>query len=516
MDTATQTITFSGLHGLQTGDTVTYQSDGNQAVGNLVNGDSYDVIVVNSDSIQLGTSFTGTPVLSTGLCPQGGIGGTNAAACVDTTDSEIVFNQAGDGNLHTGDEVFYTVPAGGSAVGGLLANHLYDVVVIDPTHIMLVDPTYSRIVVNVNGTNISGNAVQATNNFQPNDPVTYVAPDSPPLYTFSSADVGIEVDGSDNAVTTTDSNGNQVPVYDNDNTLYLPGQPFTTGEGVDLVANSSNLGLPSGEYWVIVVGPNQIELAATQCQATGTCISGHDSHGNPIYIPVQVLSLGQNPSAADAALVNSFYTPGYAPILGLTNGEVYYALNPSGTSFQLSLTPGGGAIALNGADSTLGGSQFLAEYAGLTSAGSGQQNLIEDINATGSGTQQFSGIPGSSGSDLGTTTGTIASGATPPAPVTVTSITLVSGLVSALAGGATIEVGGVTFTVASGGAAQGATTIPVVAQALTAPIDAGASITNPGAGAGAGVATATAAGSGGASSVTATGPPRPTTTPRSP
>ena len=86
------------------------------------------------------------------------------------------------------------------------------------------------------------------------------------------------------------------------------------------------------------------------------------------------------------------------------------------------------------------------------------------------------------GADIGTTAADLADGSTADAPV----------MVSALrwrpphrrpgrpaVAGATVVVDGISFTVAAPGAFSGATTIPVVAQSLTSPIPAGATVLDP-------------------------------------
>ena len=115
-------------HGLQTGDTVQYNPNGNALIGGLITtyvdnslGDAvtltrpYNVLSIDDDHLALGTSFP--------------------ASSVDPNREIITFTLAH--NFQTGDAISYQPEAGGS-VGGLTAGQIYYVVVLDDTRIKLV------------------------------------------------------------------------------------------------------------------------------------------------------------------------------------------------------------------------------------------------------------------------------------------------------------------------------------------------------------------------------------------
>jgi hypothetical protein len=385
VNSQTQTITFSGFDGLVTGDSVTYQSNGSQAVGNLTSGDSYDVIVVpgSSDAIQLGATFEGVAVTSSGACP------TGYTSCVDTADSEIVFSEPGDGGLNQGDEVIYEDP-NGTPIAGLTPGTIYMVQIVDATHIRLIVPT-THISIGFNGTNLSGNNIEGNPGFSPNQAVTYTAPTTG--LSFSSGQIGIETSGG----VAVFNSMNQVQ-YSGGNNIYLPNYGYSTGEEVTFESTGNVTGLSSGtDYYVIDIDANDFELAANYCDTgieVAACAEFNGPHGAfSGYHSVDPVGLSPNYSQSAEQVVNTFYVTGEAPIAGLTNGGVYYVVGLTGTSFEVALAPNGSPIGLNGSNSENAQSLFQAYYAGLYSVGSGTGELVEDISAS-SGTQSFTGVPG--------------------------------------------------------------------------------------------------------------------------
>src|SRR5262249_8437261 len=148
-----------------TGQVVTYQSQGGTPIGGLTDGHKYAVIVPvgpgidSARSLQLGTIFDG--------------------ATVDTSRDELKF--AGAHNLSTGDRVYYFPAAGSTGIGGLISGHLYTVNVIDSTTIKLLDPALPAPSSSGNGGSVavngSGQGVASfSNTFAPNQPVTYNRP----------------------------------------------------------------------------------------------------------------------------------------------------------------------------------------------------------------------------------------------------------------------------------------------------------------------------------------------------
>jgi len=127
-------ITFSEPHGLQTGNGVTYQTLNNlPAVGGLVDGRSYGVIVLTDTSLQLGDSFVAQAQASP------------SSMGVDLDDNTITFSGphqlVGNGQPGNSDQVLYMVPSGSTPIGGLTPNQPYLVNVVNPTTIRLIDPS---------------------------------------------------------------------------------------------------------------------------------------------------------------------------------------------------------------------------------------------------------------------------------------------------------------------------------------------------------------------------------------
>ena len=79
----------------------------------------------------------------------------------------------------------------------------------------------------------------------------------------------------------------------------------------------------------------------------------------------------------------------------LVDGQVYFVVNRTASSFQLANTIGGTAIGVRGNGATDGGPHvFAIEGVNLTSSGSGQQSLIIDLTSQGAGKQRLDGVGG--------------------------------------------------------------------------------------------------------------------------
>ncbi|WP_367889442.1 hypothetical protein [Humibacter ginsenosidimutans] len=388
VNTATNVITLSAPHSFTTGSTVTYSAQGGTPVGGLHDGLNYNVIVLGDDTVQLGSLFDG--------------------AQIDTSTDTIAFGTTIGGNfvplnhnLHEGDIVVYVVPSGGTAVPGLISGHSYLVHVVDASHIQLFDPAESQSQVGVTGSNVTGgNTFTVGNAYRPGDAVTYHAPGA--LVTFSSQQVNIQTDSNGNPVITGNP-PNVVP--QSNNTIVIPNHGLATGEAVVYEGASDPLGgLTNGNtYYVIVVNANVIQLAATQCEATGGCKDGDDND-----IPITPITLTPDTSAAGEAVTHGLYLPGQQPIQGLDDGGRYYVVSASSTAFQVSKTPGGTPIPLNGSGIT-GIGYFVAAPIGLGAGGSAGQELVLDLSSAGSGTQSITalGISGTTAGGGQTSTATV-------------------------------------------------------------------------------------------------------------
>jgi Domain of unknown function (DUF4347) len=124
------TIKFNSAHGLQTGDQVVYINGGGTDIAGLTNQSNYNVIVVDSQTVKLGSTFN--------------------AAEVDVKFNTIKFAQ--NHGFKDGDKVVYEA-TGGNVIGGLVAGQTYYVKVVDSKTLKLnTSPTV------VNFTYITDNA----------------------------------------------------------------------------------------------------------------------------------------------------------------------------------------------------------------------------------------------------------------------------------------------------------------------------------------------------------------------
>ncbi|KAI3407220.1 hypothetical protein GPALN_004388 [Globodera pallida] len=325
VNTGSNVITLNGDHGLTTGDTVTYSIglDGNGAVGGLVDGRNYQVIVQSATAVKLG-SF----------------------------DVEHGFVD--------GQRVIYH-SAGNAAISGLVDGQTYFVRVIDPQTIKLatsqaaatvapksflsgaVDATTDRITVNSHG-------------FADGQAVTYRTAGAEQ---FEGS--AVEADGAD--LITVNSHG------------------FNTGDQVkytlrDLVIESPNkppaaiTGLAGdGTYYVIRVDANHIKLATTATNAT---------NGTAIDI---------SNTAESAASGHVLTRIGAAPLSGLVSGNTYYVKFVDANTFQLAATSGGAAIDIGagGGKHTIGVEGI--ELSGASTSGTHQLEVDITSAGSGNGHQ---------------------------------------------------------------------------------------------------------------------------------
>jgi hypothetical protein len=125
VDPAANTIGFGAAHGLLTGDTVSYNRNGAAtAVGGLVDGRNYGVIVANDTTLRLGATF-------------GSFGSDGTTPRIDLARDTITF--AGAHNLQDGDRVVYSTDAGSATIGGLSSGNTYVVKRVDANTIKLAD-----------------------------------------------------------------------------------------------------------------------------------------------------------------------------------------------------------------------------------------------------------------------------------------------------------------------------------------------------------------------------------------
>ncbi len=319
-------ITFSQDTGLQTGDTVTFSQNGNAPIGGLTDGRDCPVIAVNPTTVQLGVTFNDTDV--------------------NTTNDTINFPTPV--GLQTGDMVVYEAN-GTTPVGGLVSGDTYEVLVLTPESIKLVDPAVGIVAPTPfnPATTVSKNTIDLPG-FSDGQAVTYSAPAplgvAPEQISNSTIDLG------------TDANGNAIPdnFANGDPVVYEPASGATTIGG-----------LKAGKtYYVIALAPNEFQLSTSVKNGVP---------GAPITLTVP-----------DGAIGLQYFTDqNQKAIGGLVSGNTYYVVNATPTSFQLSKTPGGHAISLNVSHSS-GIHTIGVEGIDFTSEGSASsQSLVLVLNPQG-------------------------------------------------------------------------------------------------------------------------------------
>ncbi len=150
---------------------------------------------------------------------------------------------------------------------------------------------------------------------------------------------------------------------------------------------------------MIVLDGNRIRLADSLCHATG-CPDTDPDEDVDNSIPQQPLPLSPDKSSAGQAVLHQLFAPGQQPLLGLVNGQRYYIVGRTATSFQLALTPGGAPISLGSGAGITGVGRFEPAVADLGTGGADGQQLILDLTSVGSGTQALGAI-GTTGSTEG-------------------------------------------------------------------------------------------------------------------
>ncbi len=288
-----QPVNFIDENNIIQGFAGTFEQNGNPPIGGLANGRVYPVLpVVNSNgttnwqAVQIGIDFS--------------------AAEVDTENDTINFPQDVD-NLQTGDLVIYepeTSPEH-TVIPGLIPGNSYLVRVIDGNTIKLVDPSQGIQAPTTFDpqTDVSQNTINLPG-FSDGHAVTYNAPQPlrVPAQEISNSTINLGTDDQGNIIPDNFSNGEPV-VYE---------QQF----GVTPIG-----GLTSGHtYYVIQIAPNEFQLASSETNAN----LGH----------ALTLTLPDN-----AAGIEIFTATDQQAIGGLVDGDTYYVINATSTSFQLAATP---------------------------------------------------------------------------------------------------------------------------------------------------------------------------------
>ncbi|MFO0068457.1 MAG: beta strand repeat-containing protein, partial [Pirellulaceae bacterium] len=371
VDTVANSIRFNGNHGLVSGDTVTYNTEGQVAIGGMTNGRLYGVLNVagSSDTLRLGVI-----VRSNNIDPA-------QTPLIDLDRDTIRFS--GTHSLQDGDRVIYERGAG-AIIGGLIDDKVYSVRRIDAQTIKLVDPDVTlKPPKDFTGANIQGNILTiAGHGFADNDAVTYRGPKA-----------------SGFTLNQVEANGDAL------DSIRIEGHSFVAGDEVIYSAgDAAILGLSDGgRYFVIVDSADSVRLAATSDEATG-------ANGATIT----AIEIG-NPSKASLTALHSLRKVTDQLIGGLQEGVTYYVGRIDADSFRLR-DRSGQIVTLGGKDgvsgTVLSGAHTLAqEGVDLTAIGSELHSLVIDLSGGGSGTQTLEGVGGALALIRGNATGMVTAAA---------------------------------------------------------------------------------------------------------
>ncbi|MBD2516808.1 DUF4347 domain-containing protein [Nostoc sp. FACHB-973] len=348
-------------------------------------------IAVKPLSIRLGSSFN--------------------AAKINAQKDTITFD--GPHNFQTGDVVRYR--SGSNAdVGGLNETQLYYVRKIDDTTIKLASTLAQATAAPLSfspATNVSGSTLTITNNdpnnnFTNGQVVTYRAP-SAKQFSSSLVDVSVVENNGDRQLGI-DSNNNIQNVPEGNN-IFLENHGFTTGEAVIYrkQGNGAVIGnlVDGGTYYVIVKNADEIQLAASKAEATGSDSGTPNDTSDDIAVKAIDL-IPAKTAAADQNVIHTLIRATDKPITGLQDGVSYYVVNAnqSAGTFQLAATANGTAITLDAAGIT--GTHFIGtEGVDLSGAATGNHTLHIDLSSQPAGQHQLLGAGGTPFSQLLPTSG---------------------------------------------------------------------------------------------------------------
>jgi len=369
------TITFPS-HGLVTGDVVTYNANGSTPIGTpsgpLRNGE-FGVIVVNSNVLMLGATFSGAPANTGDLFnPQDG---------VDPNRAVIRF--ASPDNFQTGDAVKYDADGNTLISSSINETATYYVRVLDPYTIELFDTLAEaeapakQFDPSAPGA-VSGQTITLPGHgFTDGEAVTY---NSPAPASFSSGCVDVDLN-STHEISGNDSSANNIYFGTNNGSNVIVPDDFVTGEKVTYEVEPGKTALGGltngGTYWIIQDGDYAVQLASTYANALA---------GKAIKLTPDKSTSGE---AVSHYLV-------HAPIGGLSDGYVYYVRNATPNTFQLSATPGGPIISLS-VDSPAdikGEHSFHQAGIQFNSTSSGTQDLYIDFTSNPAGNDELLGPGG--------------------------------------------------------------------------------------------------------------------------
>lgn len=375
-------------HGFNYGEQVVYMAQATedagaaklQAIGGLVDGHTYTVLVIDEDNFQLADAG-GLVIDAAGvsadsqqsLTPRRMLSFDAAQATVDTDDDTITLASAH--GWASGQRVDYLAASQADAIGGLVSGASYEVVRVSDRAFQLKDSSgavlhltsggssaqafgynveSARIDFNAGATGVVSAAdrtitFDSAHGLATGDAVVYQVDDtvantstikrgasffvSPQVVEF---DPGATIDG-------------QATVNLGSNTIVLPsaGMPFVTGQRVSYSSGalSSIGGLTNqADYFVIVTGDQTIQLSSSRALAlagqgvvdltsTGAAglhrltAKGVDAADNIVAAPGHGLETGQQITYRAGGAANA--------IAGLTDGSTLYAIARSGDLLQV-------------------------------------------------------------------------------------------------------------------------------------------------------------------------------------
>lgn len=408
ISTSDDTIDFGYSHGLQTGDAVVYRKGSGSAVGGLVDGTTYYVIKISSETIQLAATLADAqasdPVAinltskgtGTGHKLEFGTRTLNLDPSVSVSGNTIDFGRVH--GFETGQAVIYSKgSSSNTAVGGLTDGHTYYVIKVSDTAIKLAQtqaqataPSPTAINLTSTGSGTGHMLERDPESMTKNKITAYIESsevlaggvlivqagfESPANLPDPTPEVTREVKVFDpaDAVDTTEHTidfGFEHGLSDGQAVLYNKGGAANTPIGL-LTDNTT--------YYVIVVDGTTIQLAATKADAEAKSPILINSTGTGTGHTIRLDAKTFNPATAldvrentvdfgfdhnlrdDQAVVYRKGLDANTPIGGLVDGHTYYVDVVDDTTIRLRTSPGGSIVS-------------------LTSKGTGTAHVIEGLN----------------------------------------------------------------------------------------------------------------------------------------
>ncbi|NEQ95341.1 MAG: DUF4347 domain-containing protein [Cyanothece sp. SIO2G6] len=377
VDTQADQINLQTAHGFATGDRVRYTTGGNPAIGGLQNGQDYQVVAVSATQLQLQDLTTWATIDLTAdssghhsfqLVMTTSGSGARSDGGIDPATDTITFSSPH--NLETGDRIQYYQPLRGQAVGGTLDKLLtrqtvypYTIVKVSETEIQLqkdgttLDLTHAGRGLHVMTSIDSDRTFRAPSSISFVNSTTVSLGYAHELVTGQTISLQIDPRVSDpktpiaglNAVAYNPPKGHRaddssiyyINVAANGNIQFAETQADVDNGNFITIQAPSNQGsqfrlMPTWSFGANTF-PNQVETLGMTVSFDAANTIRVDTDANTVAVPNRDLQVG------DAV---TYHTGGATAIGGLTNGTTYYVVSNLNGQIQLSVTQGGGAIAL--------------------------------------------------------------------------------------------------------------------------------------------------------------------------